>query len=217
MKKILFNDRYGLTEAVIEGRKTMTRRMVRWDILEGKKVEDIDFAVSTKVLFDGRQVFFGHDAKGDVIAQCVSGYHVGEEVAVAQRYKDIYPKTDFGLEGSGYMTESAGWTNKLFVRVDLMPYRIRIIDIRVERLQDISDIDAIREGVYQYKEPPRFHESDLFSPWPPTVKPYKHDIDNLVYRCSAYYAFSYLIDKVFGDGTWRRNPWVFAYLFEPIR
>ena len=29
MKKIMFNDRYGLTQAVIEGRKTMTRRIVR--------------------------------------------------------------------------------------------------------------------------------------------------------------------------------------------
>ena len=28
MQKIMFNDRYGLTQAVIEGRKTMTRRLI---------------------------------------------------------------------------------------------------------------------------------------------------------------------------------------------
>lgn len=28
MKKIMFNDRYGLTQAVLEGRKTMTRRIM---------------------------------------------------------------------------------------------------------------------------------------------------------------------------------------------
>lgn len=28
MKKIIFNDKYGLTQAVLEGRKTMTRRVV---------------------------------------------------------------------------------------------------------------------------------------------------------------------------------------------
>jgi hypothetical protein len=28
MKKIMFNDRYGLTEAVLSGRKTQTRRIV---------------------------------------------------------------------------------------------------------------------------------------------------------------------------------------------
>lgn len=30
----MFNDRYGLTYAVIEGRKTMTRRIVPWDLTE---------------------------------------------------------------------------------------------------------------------------------------------------------------------------------------
>ena len=28
MQKIVFNDRYGLTDAVIEGRKTVTRRII---------------------------------------------------------------------------------------------------------------------------------------------------------------------------------------------
>ena len=28
MKKIMFNDRYGLTKAVLEGKKTMTRRII---------------------------------------------------------------------------------------------------------------------------------------------------------------------------------------------
>lgn len=28
MKKIMFNDRYGLTQAVLEGRKTQTRRIL---------------------------------------------------------------------------------------------------------------------------------------------------------------------------------------------
>lgn len=28
MKKIMFNDKYGLTQAVLDGRKTMTRRIV---------------------------------------------------------------------------------------------------------------------------------------------------------------------------------------------
>ena len=34
MTKIMFNDRYGLTQAVIEGRKTNTRRVVPWDLTE---------------------------------------------------------------------------------------------------------------------------------------------------------------------------------------
>lgn len=29
MKKIMFNDRYGLTQAVLDGRKTVTRRIIK--------------------------------------------------------------------------------------------------------------------------------------------------------------------------------------------
>lgn len=32
MKKIMFNDRYGLTEAVLSGRKTQTRRLIPLDL-----------------------------------------------------------------------------------------------------------------------------------------------------------------------------------------
>lgn len=38
MQKINFNDRYGLTQAVIGGRKTMTRRVIKpqpYDIVDG--------------------------------------------------------------------------------------------------------------------------------------------------------------------------------------
>ena len=34
MKKIMFNDKYGLTQAVLEGRKTMTRRIIQADVAE---------------------------------------------------------------------------------------------------------------------------------------------------------------------------------------
>ena len=48
MKKIMFNDKYGLTEAVLERRKTQTRRILnptmlfeRLNTYEGREKEDI--------------------------------------------------------------------------------------------------------------------------------------------------------------------------------
>ena len=104
----------------------------------------------------------------------------------------------------------------MFVRADLMPHSIRITDIKCERLQDISEEDAMREGVFKYDKPPLHHEADMFAPWAPYVRPYKWDSNNLIYRCTARYAFAYLIDKVSGKGTWESNPWVFVYEFELI-
>lgn len=34
MKKIMFNDKYGLTKAVLEGRKTQTRRIVNESLID---------------------------------------------------------------------------------------------------------------------------------------------------------------------------------------
>jgi len=199
MEKIMFNDKYGLTQAVLSGRKTMTRRII--------PLTDADRQyLDTAFDFDFREM---------VIIDEYSRFKVGEEIAVAQSYKAIgltFISPPDAQWGCTY--DMPGYSNKMFVRADLMPHRIRITDIKVERLQDISDEDAMREGIFKYEKPPLHHECDPFAPWPPYVKPYKHDNDNLKYRCSARQAFAYLIEKVSGTGTWNSNPWVFAYTFE---
>ena len=76
MKKILFNDKYGLTQAVLEGRKTQTRRIIPKDFfsLTWDKRDD------TLVYENGMGDFI--DVRNSKYAQ----YKVGEVVAVAQSY-----------------------------------------------------------------------------------------------------------------------------------
>lgn len=219
MKKIMFNDKYGLTEVVLTGRKTMTRRII--PLCEN----DLNFL---KVADRGEWLFSSRT--------CLDGaypaYNVGDELAVAQSYsnlREVLAKRNFKRTDALYdkfyramqMGEAhdgmPGWNNKMFVKAEYMPHCIRITDIKAERLQDISEEDAMREGIFKYDKPPLHHEMDLYAPWPPYVKPYKHDNDNLKYRYTARYAFAYLIDKISGGGTWKRNPWVFAYTFELVR
>ncbi len=107
--------------------------------------------------------------------------------------------------------------NKMFVRADLMPHVIEITDIKAERLLDISDEDCLREGIFYYKQPQLHHEYDRYAPWPPYVKPYKYDCDNLKYFCTPRAAFAALIDRLNGRGTWERNKWQFAYTFKLIK
>ncbi len=128
MKKILFNDRYGLTDAVIEGRKIMTRRMINLNSTSDVQVR----------IFAGYVQIIG--GSGNVCAEKKLPYKVGEVVAVAQCYNDVVQEfTDLAFV--------PGSTNKMFVRADLMPHQIRITGIRCERLQDISDEDCVKEGV----------------------------------------------------------------------
>ena len=126
-------------------------------------------------------------------------YKVGEVVAIAQSYNSI-GKTQYDKFGNGV----PGNSNKMFTRAELMPHHIRITDIKVERLQSISDEDILKEGVWQYPKLRAYHVSKAtgFAP----------DVAFL----TAREAFAYLIDRISGRGTWKSNPWVVAYSFELI-
>lgn len=219
MKKIMFNERFGLEQAVLDGIKTMTRRAVRLP----KDLQPNDVWNPVMGIDDRGKVYFTFDRIDGKQLDVYPRYQPGEVVAIAQRYRDIPIEEMMARRLDGktdrwpfvdLLKQSHGWRNKQSVVATLMPYHIRITNIKVERLQDITEEDALREGIFHYKQPPLHHEMDRFAPWPPYVKPYKHDFDNLKYRATARYAFSYLIDKVSGTGTWRMNPWVFAYEFE---
>ena len=208
MKKIMFDNRYGLTSAVLEKRKTMTRRVERIDFYPGSREEQIEkFCKRSATDAKGRQVWLGFDNKGNWIAQLISHYAIGEEIAVAQSYESIVeqdPDNDYGNYYVKQFRYAPGWTNKMFVRADLMPHRIRITDIRVERLQDISDEDCLKEGIIAGEQEPRMFGFHL---------PKGTILSFLTPRA----AFAALIDKVSGRGTWERNPWVPAYTFELVR
>ena len=173
MKKIYFNDRYGLTEAVLSGRKTMTRRIMHYPI--------------------------------DNIAphKYQPAYEIGDVVAVAQRYQDIpmdYLQKHRTADGTSdwifesLVRQSHGWTNKQGVIASLMPNRIKITNIKMERLQDITDEDCLREGITTITEGRR--EIGNAYGWDTKVDALERD--SFLTPCAA---FASLIDKISGKDT----------------
>lgn len=197
MKKILFNDRYRLTDAVLGGRKTMTRRLITCQICQD---------TLTALAYNGV------DVSRDEMVMKHSRYKVGEVVAVAQRYSDIFVKADLSKrKGSlGDLITSAGWDNKMFVQAEVMPKKIRITNVRIERLQDIRDEDCLREGIYLDETAPSCYQPFY------TFKESQEHGTPVGYQ-TAREAFADLIDKISGKGTWDSNPWVFVYSFELIK
>lgn len=197
MKKIMFNDKYELTKAVLEGRKTQTRRIISESTL---RKANLDVKVC------------GGSVEDRIIEQ--TPYCFREEIAVAQAYKHIesvlpVPISDNEFEqrqAYHIYGDMAGWNNKMFVRADLMPHRIRINNIRIERLQDISAEDCLKEGIHTMDNPTGY-AADCISD-----KVAKH-----WWYHTPKEAFASLIDKVSGKGTWNSNPWVFVYDFELIK
>lgn len=201
MKKIMFNDRYGLTQAVIEGRKTMTRRLVPWALTE-QWMEFVSDAPSVGGVYV-------HESEKEFYEREAPRYKVGEVVAVAQSYNEVVREfTSLALV--------PGSTNKMFVKAELMPHRIRITGIKCERLQDISDAECMKEGVV----------GGIIGYYVPGIKckdwskeSYVDTEDGRTWKLfpTPREAFASLIDKVSGWGAWAHNPWVVVYEFELVK
>lgn len=216
MKKIMFNDKYCLTQAVLEGRKTMTRRVITYPSKYGGQ-NVAGYFICKRPSGELVEVCM-HDEDERMIdgGQIFPKYHTGEVVAIAQSYKDLGydpdaldrdPK-DLGIRG--FLQHNAGWNNKMFVKAYACKHHIKITNVKEERLQDISDEDCLKEGV--------------------ELNTRQYECDGTLYYCvrglghwraigcanfdTPREAFSALIDKVSGKGTWENNPYVWVYEFK---
>ena len=204
MKKILFSDKFLLTKAVLDGRKTQTRRICKEQIWAHSDIVN---------------------AENGIFHFEIPKYKVGEVVAVAQSYETIsnaISKTESKEKAAFYCKvmkvcfpdaiihkdkeEIAGWYNKMFTRAELIPHQIRITDVRVERLQDISDEDCIKEGIRKV-----VNENGIY------VQYYVGKGDNACSFENPREAFAHLINKVSRKDVWVQNPYVFVYDFELVK
>lgn len=178
----MFNDALGLTKAVLEGRKTQTRRVATYEELpdpfDGWLIEGKD--VGKRAIGNGEET------------KVISRYALNEVVAIAQSYEDIVKEYEAkSMYASAARLDQLysrcqGWTNKMFVKADEMPHRIKITTIHVEKLQDISIMDVYKEGI----------ALELTTP-------------------NAYKAFVELLKKI-DSKMWAANPYVFVYEFDLV-
>lgn len=196
MRKIMFNDKFGLTEKVLLGQKTMTTRFIPESLIK----DWLEVSDEYSTVYDACRFYKDR-----------SPFKIGEVVAIAQSYKnagfsgdeiDRHPKTQ---ESRGLIKNSKGWNNKMFVRSEAMPHHIKIVDVKVRPLQEITEEEAIKEGINAYGDPFSENRAEDFS-FPGTKKHY----------LTAREAFGGLIDKMSAEGVWKSNPCVYVYTFEKI-
>ena len=209
MKKIMFNSRYDIEQGVLEGEITQWRFVIK---IDEEKLNDFRERYYDATLDD-------LDGKDLLEAYFVNNpqklpYRIGEIVAVAQSYKSLgYQPTDKTPIIRGNKIEfiefqnHRGWNNKMLVSVDNMLNFIRITNVRVERLQDISDEDCLKEGVQKMLTGCEYYLYSFYDNDKCLWKNYKAPRE----------AYAVLIDKISGEGTWQKKPYVFVYDFELIK
>lgn len=186
-----------MVQAILEGRKTQTRRILK------DTAEDCDD--------DGHPLVRG---KNDKLHRATCPYgKPGDRLWVRESFaydgevggKEffLYAATDSRCQIDSY--EPVKWTPSIH-----MPRRASRIDLeitgaRVEHLQDISEEDSLAEGCFKSEHDNYFHS---------TLHPIKG-----TYQCwiSARQAYEKLWERINGDGSWDANPWVWVVEFKRVR
>ena len=200
MQKMMFNNRYGMQDGVLNLYKTNTRR----ESFDSEK--DVGGVINEH----GRLECYT-DYNGTPIH--VSRYAIDEIVAIAQPYREIADGYKQEIEPNELKKRyiapyimKKGWVSKMFVSADLMPHHIRITDIRCERLQDISDGDCIKEGIYMVYD----EENNKMFAFVDTFRGHEYQFK------TPKEAFCSLIIALNGQKFWDSNPYVIVYDFKRI-
>jgi len=225
MQKISFKDKFELTNLVLSKKKIQTRRIEKSLLsLQTKEIKGQCYKFYDNkfrgVTDDLRYLDTAAPDRYAVIVRTTDGqllefkpqYRMGEVVAVAMSYKSIYERVaaktwEYAEEYKNKHKDLAGWKNKMFVKPDLMPHVITITDIRVERLQDISNEDCLKEGIEKMLVGGEYHLYSFLD---------KKKYEWIDFR-TPQEAYADLIDKINGKGTWASNPYVFVYDFELVK
>ncbi|MCR5037906.1 MAG: hypothetical protein K6A94_01015 [Bacteroidales bacterium] len=201
MKKIMFNNTYGFTQAVKQGTKTMTRRVLN---LTEADEEYLGQA-------------FDWDLRESVILDRYAQYKVGEIVAVAESYKDIIGDRVFFVSYEtgvsvhrSILEREKGWSNKQNVASEFMPTRIRITDRKIERLRSISVEDCLKEGVMIDPYTGLYFVPNLY-----LHRRTKNTTGPTLFEHSefAYYSLCKKLRMILDTAA---NPWTVAYTFEHV-
>ncbi len=207
-----------MVRAILEGRKTQTRRVAKqfykdyfepdaihqiapgeFIAWEGKEIPDEEFTKSVYHTGSGTVCPYGQPGDRLWVRECF-GWNPDYPEGIRPCYR-----ADPGHEYDGIK-----WKPSIHMPRDASRILLEITDVRVERLNDISESDAIAEGVESWIE-------DRWKSEPTHYKIYHHEPgDESTYSSTAKYSFSTLWQSINGPDSWDQNPFVWAITFQRI-
>lgn len=226
-KPILFNTE--MVRAILAGRKTVTRRII--------KPQPNENAVMRYVFAGGRKGDIGkwHDWQQSVdeAPRWTPPYHADDILYVRETWTQLYyvdpngythwdqPMYYYAADGTPDITLVDGdgfeeddqrirWKPSIHMPKEMARIFLRVTDVRVERLQDINEEQAKAEGIWKVEE------------WPDTGR-YTYTAKYLFGRVwsTARECFMWLWTSTIKSADmpkygWDANPWVWVIEFEKI-
>lgn len=200
-----------MVRAILDGRKTVTRRQVKGGQLP---TEDVSVAAGERHHWSAiaqRDPRYGFCVFGATEAECAKELEefapcpygrLGERLWVRETHADIGCRLTYRADtDDGAHCKVKRWTPAIHMFRRHSRILLEITDVRVERLQDISDEQAKAEGVRLYT-----HHAEL-GDW-------CHVEGIETYSADPRKSFELIWSSV--GGNWSANPWVWAITFRRI-
>jgi hypothetical protein len=209
--------------AILDGRKTMTRRVLgekewldkQWGLDREPYLRDGRWLYDKQTAVDGSHTYElkPRYAPGDIlwVRETWESFKVKRPIrAIPNDFKDVqYIYRADGICVSG--CSEIKWRSPMYMPKAATRLFLRVTDVRVERLQDISEEDALAEGISTCDDG-CFGDNG----WSPTY----NDPDSggePIFRNGFLMRWDRINGKRDGGAyAWDKNPWVWAISFERI-
>jgi hypothetical protein len=193
-----------MVRALLDGRKTQTRRIAKFIEPSGEQFH----------IHGAAGGWFGPEARVAEVAADYAPFSVGDRLWVKETHACVGDADRWTLyRASGYEAEcdrhgfdkpypaesEIKWKPSIFMRRALSRLTLTVTDVRVERLKDCSEKDAQAEGLQRKIE-------GFFPLW--------RGAEGLYWRCYRVMAYADLWNSINGAGAWDANPWVVAVSFD---
>lgn len=201
-----------MVKAILEGRKTQTRRIIKPQPYQSDRIPPGFPDTKPGDIFICPDRFPTNKNPGKVIAECESlgCYHVmgvkqfvkkhspfgkvGDRLWVRETWKQVFntPAIYAYRATEPHEINGGKWKPSIFMPRQASRITLEITNIRVERLQDIDDEQAGKEGImyFNYKGP---------------------------YCDSGRLIFKQLWESINGKESWKDNPYVWVVEFEVVK
>lgn len=206
-----------MVKAILDGRKTQTRRIVNWKRLHKQAALPFPTKCTLAVFSilkgwgldvgDGmlRAVECPYGAPGDRLwvkeTWADAAKNVDPEIAIEAGYKTVaearkaHARWAFRADYDNYMGPLK-WTPSIFMPRWASRITLEVLLVRVERLQEIEEWEARDEGgpsILGYKDGRGVHGYETYRDW-----------------------YEDLWESINGPGSWKRNPWVWVVEFRRV-
>lgn len=202
IKPILFNTE--MVRAILEGRKSCTRRIVKPQQLIGMLPDKCKNGAPEEFLKEKKLMFKPYCDMTDIElinTAYKAPYQPGDILYVRETWMDYAGLTMYKADCDNYRLESLnfagfGWHPSIHMPKEAARIWLKVTDVRVERLQEITAESALAEGTDKYIHlNGKFDENAILTSfmgiWNSTIK--NSDLDRY---------------------GWNANPWVWVIEFD---